>query len=251
MKKAIKLFIMITFVMILLTTIVFASSFDLKITLSDVASANIQQGQTLTFILKLTNIDAGDGIGAISGKFEYDTNVFEEVKAEDISAGNGWGSISYNDQNDRSGEFVTERAAGDLVSETNDLMSIKVKVKENAKLGKTEIKVSNISASNGNEDIEISDVRAELTIVDAQGNSVDNNTISNNTISNNTTNKNNTTNNTTSNTINNTANNVQKNGSANTDIPKTGIEDYFMPSIIVLATIAFISYVQYKRVKSI
>lgn len=248
MKKTIILFIMTVFMIASLITFTLAASYNVKITLKDVTSANIEQGQSITFVIKLSNIDAGDGIGAVSGKFEYDTNVFEEIKAADIVAGSGWGSISYNDQNDRRGEFVTERAAGDIVSEDNDLMEITAKVKENAVLGRTEIKISNISASNGNEDIEISDVKAAITIVDAYGNSISNNTV-NNSI-------NNSLNNTANNAINNTANNtikntVNNNTGSTSGIPSAGIEDYFVPSIMILIVVAFISFIQYKKVKSI
>lgn len=252
MKKTITLFIITTLMIIFLITATLAASYNVKITLKDVTSANIEQGQTITFVIKLSNIDTGDGIGAISGRFVYDTEVFEEVKAADVVAGNGWGSISYNDENDEKGRFVTERAAGDIVSEDNDLMEITAKIKNNAILGRTEIKITDISASTGNDEIEISDVKAAITIVDENGNSVNNNTVNNNTSNKNSTNKTNSTNNTNKVNNTNTSNvNANVNASANKEIPKTGIEDYFVPSIMVLIIVSFISYINYKKVKGI
>lgn len=250
MKKGILSVMIAGIILFALITVSFAATYSVKITLKDVTSANIDQGKTITFLIKLSDIDVENGIGAISGKFEYDTNVFETIEAADIKACSGWGSISYNDQNDRAGEFVTERSAGDTVTEDNDLMEITAKVKSDAPTGRTEIKISSITASDGNEDIPIADVKAAVAIVG-------NNAPSNN-------NTNNSTNNTANNTANKNSNNANairnnsilnnttvNNATSNETIPKTGIEDYTMPFILILLAVAVISYIRYKKIKNI
>lgn len=244
MKKGILSVIIAGIIAFTIVTVSFAATYSVKITLKDVTSADIEQGTTITFLIKLSDIDVENGIGAISGKFEYDTNVFEKIEAADVKAGSGWGSISYNDQNDDEGRFVTERAAGDAVTENNDLMEITATVKLNAPTGRTEIKISNITASDGNEDITIADVIAAVAIVgDNPSNSNNNtNTNTNNGINNNNTDGNN-------NAIPNDT--IENNATPNGTIPDTGIEDYTMPFILILLVVAVISYIRYKKIKNI
>lgn len=244
MKKGILSVIIAGIIAFTIVTVSFAATYSVKITLKDVTSADIEQGTTITFLIKLSDIDVENGIGAISGKFEYDTNVFEKIEAADVKAGSGWGSISYNDQNDDEGRFVTERAAGDTVTENNDLMEITATVKLNAPTGRTEIKISNITASDGNEDITIADVIAAVAIVgDNPPNSNNNtNTNTNNGINNNNTDGNN-------NAIPNDT--IENNATPNGTIPDTGIEDYTMPFILILLVVAVISYIRYKKIKNI
>lgn len=243
MKKGILSVIIAGIIAFTIVTVSFAATYSVKITLKDVTSADIEQGTTITFLIKLSDIDVENGIGAISGKFEYDTNVFEKIEAADVKAGSGWGSISYNDQNDDEGRFVTERAAGDTVTENNDLMEITATVKLNAPTGRTEIKISNITASDGNEDITIADVIAAVAIVgDNPPNSNNTNTNTNNGINNNNTDGNN-------NAIPNDT--IENNATPNGTIPDTGIEDYTMPFILILLVVAVISYIRYKKIKNI
>ena len=252
MKKIALSTIIALLITLVFITVSLAATYSVKITLKDELSADIAQGRTITFLIKLSDIDVEDGIGAISGKFEYDTNVFEKIVAADIKASDGWGSISYNDieGNPQQGYFVTERSAGDSVIENNDLMEITATVRTNAPTGRTEIKISNITASNGNEDTTIADVLASITIVGKQstGNPNDNNTNNNNT-NNNNTNNNNTNNNNTNN--NNTNNNIDNNATTNETIPHTGIKDYTMPFILIFLGVAVISYIRYKKIKNI
>lgn len=255
MKKGILSVIIAGIIVLAIVTVSFAATYSVKITLKDVTSADIEQGKTITFLIKLSDIDAENGIGAISGKFEYDTNVFEKIEAADVKACSGWGNISYNDQNDDEGRFVTERAAGDTVTENNDLMEITATVKLNAPTGRTEIKISNITASDGNEDITIADVKAAIAIVGDNPSSSNNNTTNNNTNTNTNNGINNTTQTNNTNSVgNNNAvpnNTIGNNATPNGTIPNTGIEDYTMPFILILLVVAVISYIRYKKIKNI
>lgn len=257
MKKGILSVIIVGIIVFTIITISFAATYSIKITLKDVTSADVEQGKTITFLIKLSDIDAENGIGAISGKFEYDTNVFEKIEAADVKACSGWGTISYNDQNDDEGRFVTERAAGDTVTENNDLMEITATVKLNAPTGRTEIKISNITASDGNEDITIADVKAAIAIVGDNPSNNNNTNTNNNTNMMNNSNTNNTTPTNNTNGVGNNNNNalptntIGNNITANGTIPNTGIVDYTMPFILILLAVAVISYIRYKKIKNI
>lgn len=126
-----------------LTITVFASSFTIKISIKSSTSTSIELGKTLNLVVSFTNI-GGDGIGAIVGKLEYDKNVFEKVSTDDINACSGWNSVAYNDidGNDMEGSFTTERASGDIIKTDNELMEITLKVKDDATIGSTVVKIT-------------------------------------------------------------------------------------------------------------
>ena len=178
MKKGLVIFTIITLITVI-SLPVFASAYTVKILTQ--GSNQINLGDTVTFIVQINNIDEQYGVGAISGKIEYNKSIFELIKSSDITPGEGWGSISFNDIEDNSqyGSFVTERSSGDIITNDNELMKITAKVKNDAMPGATTIKITNLSASDGNDDFTTEDVSLSVTIVknepDDDNNNDDNN----------------------------------------------------------------------------
>ena len=309
MKKGIIGSIIIVLIAIV-TLPTFASTYTVKITAKD--STQIIRGDVVTFIVSISNIDKEHGVGAISGKIEYNQSVFETIKTDNIDSGEGWGTISFNDIETSSeyGSFVTERSSGDLATADNELMIITAKVKSNATLGNTTIQITNLSASDGNNDLFTED--AVLTLIVKDTSSGDNNNTNNddtnnddtnnddtnnddtnnddtnnddtnnddtnnddtnnddtnndntnnddtnnddtnnNDTNNNDTNNNNTNNNNTNNNSTNNNNSEDKNDNtlANSDIPYAGIENYIIPTILIICGIAIIFYVRYNKIKN-
>ena len=214
MKKGIIGSIIIVLIAIV-TLPTFASTYTVKITAKD--STQIIRGDVVTFIVSISNIDKEHGVGAISGKIEYNQSVFETIKTDNIDSGEGWGTISFNDIETSSeyGSFVTERSSGDLATADNELMIITAKVKNNATLGNTTIQITNLSASDGNNDLFTEDAVLTLTVKNTSSgdNNTNNNNTNNNNTNNNNTNNNNTNNNNTNN--NNTNNNNTNNNNTN------------------------------------
>lgn len=141
MKKKI---ILCTVLMICVFTLtVFAASFTIKISIKSSTSTTVELGKTISLLINFTNI-SGDGVGAVVGKLEYDKTVFEKVVSTDIKASSGWNSVAYNDieGNAMEGSFATERASGDIIKTDNELMEITLKVKENAKIGSSIVKIT-------------------------------------------------------------------------------------------------------------
>ena len=198
MKKGLVIFTIITLITVI-SLPVFASAYTVKILTQ--GSNQINLGDTVTFIVQINNIDEQYGVGAISGKIEYNKSIFELIKSNDITPGEGWGSISFNDIEDNSqyGSFVTERSSGDIITNDNELMKITAKVKNDAMPGATTIKITNLSASDGNDDFTTEDVSLSVTIVknepDDDNNNDDNNNDNNNNDDNNNDNNNNDNNN--------------------------------------------------------
>ena len=141
MKKKIILFMVL--IICVLTVNVFASSFTIKISIKSSTSTSVELGKTISLLVNFTNI-SGDGVGAVVGKLEYDKAVFEKVASTDIKASSGWNSVAYNDieGNAMEGSFATERSSGDIINTDNELMEITLKVKDNATIGSTVVKIT-------------------------------------------------------------------------------------------------------------
>lgn len=73
---------------------------------------------------------------------------------------NGWTSLQYNEENNA---FVAIHKTGSL---ENEIISISLKVKENAKVGETTIKVKGFVASEGKEDINTDESETKINIVE-------------------------------------------------------------------------------------
>lgn len=141
MKK--KIILCTVLLICVLTVAVFASSYSIKITINSSTSSTVKVGETVSLLVSFNNI-TGDGVGAVVGKIEYDKTIFEKIVATDVVACSGWNSVAYNDieGNNMEGSFTTERASGDIIKTDNELMKITLKVKENAKIGSTDVKIT-------------------------------------------------------------------------------------------------------------
>ena len=209
-----------TIVILLILLFVMAGSVNAvtnyKITITP-SETSVERGKTVTFTFKLTDIAVSDGIGAIAGKIEYDQAVFEKITEENITKGTGWADPTYNSvaSSGNEGFFTVERSSGLNIKEDNEIFTITFKVLSNAVLGKTEIKINELTATDAKHDYEEQEQVGSVTIVATQTKPT-NNTTDNNTVTNNTTNNNTVTNNTTNNTvINNTTNNTISNNTVN------------------------------------
>ena len=167
-------------------------------------------------------------------------------------------------------------------------MKITAKVKNDAMPGATTIKITNLSASDGNDDFTTEDVSLSVTIVKNEpdddnnndnnnndnNNNDDNNNDNNNNDDNNNDNNNNDNNNDDNNNDdnnngddnnndnnnnnnnnddnNNDDNNNDDNNNENTPadgkLPYAGIEDYIIPTILILCVVGITSYIRYKKI---
>lgn len=158
MKKITKI-IPLTIITILLMTIsVFAADFAIN--------ANVEkQDKEYTLRISLGDLASkGTGITGFICDLEYDKEVFETVDLEDITAKNGWEDLTYNPE--KGAILVLRINATNQIGE--DILEIKLHEKENAKSGNTEIKITNIQATNSENDLEADDTIVSLKI-DGEG----------------------------------------------------------------------------------
>lgn len=222
MKKTISILVIAILMLVLGMGAVNAVT-DFKVSLT-ANNVRVDQGATVVITVNLKDFKANEtGIDTLKGTLDYDKTVFETVTSADIVGQNGWAGLTYNQNN---GEFVLQNST--FISENHEFIKVTFKAKANATIGNTTVSLKDMNASDGVSDIFPTDQQITLTIKEASGN-VNNNNI----INNNTTNNNNIVNNTNSNT--------------NT-MPNTGVEDYILPSILIIAVIAIFAYVKYTRI---
>ena len=159
-KKAIS--ILLTVIMLLFTTNVYAANDSFKTALSvNNSSVKREENVTVTISLNDISIEGGEkGIGAYTASLEFDSSVFEYVKTEGT---NKWEAPVYQEK-----RIVGNTVDGEVVNTNQSIGTITFKVKENATLGETTIKLTNFSGSNAETDISSEDTTVKITIVDSQ-----------------------------------------------------------------------------------
>ena len=151
-----------------LSTQVNAANDSYKTTLSADYS-QVHRGEDVTITIGLSNIaiESGEkGIGAYTANIEFDSSIFEYSKTEGTEI---WEEPFYQDK-----MIIAATKDCKVVNTAQDIGTITLKVKENAKLGETTIKLTNFSGSNAVSDIPTSDTSVKVTILDKDSSGEDN-----------------------------------------------------------------------------
>lgn len=109
------------------------------------------------------NIEDINDIYGIIGKIEYDEEVFENISNITTT----WNDIQYN-KNTK--EFIILRNS---TVENKQILEIELQIKENAKIGNTNITIKDIKASDSNNDIEIEEVTITTDIKKSINNNIE------------------------------------------------------------------------------
>lgn len=143
-----------------LSTQVKAANDSYKTTLS-ANHSQVHRGEDVTITIGLSNIaiESGEkGIGAYTANIEFDSSIFEYSKAEGTEI---WEEPFYQDK-----MIIAATKDCKVVSTAQDIGTITFKVKDDAKLGETTIKLTNFSGSNAVSDIPTNDTSVKVTILD-------------------------------------------------------------------------------------
>ncbi len=155
-------------VIILLITLTMLAS-NILATANLVAQAKtstneLKGGEEITITLRFDEYQQiKDGINAYKATLEYNKEIFEEVKQEDLQSLNDWEKLQYNQT---TGEFVAIKRGGSKAPE--DIVNITLKTKQEVKATKTEIKIKDIVTSEGEKDINIAETKATINILEDQ-----------------------------------------------------------------------------------
>lgn len=272
MKKRF-LHIIIIFCLITVLLIDVVSAFSLSVFMTP-STTNVEQASEVVIKVKVANLNVGDnGINTFTGNINVDTEVFEPVTTENISAFNNWVS-SYVQETGKITLFKTT-----FVNSDEELFQIKLKTKENISKNSGTIKIENIIVSNGEDEITASEVSTSISIGNSGvviGNNTTTNSTNNQAVYNNTSsggiqitptvnntysnyaNNNNSSNNMAVNnkvnnaSVNNKAANINNNASVtNSDVPYTGTRENVRIAIIVILAIAAYIYIKFEKLNNI
>lgn len=162
-KKVI--FAVLIVALLIFTSSVYAANDSFKTALS-VNKSQVKKGEEVTVTLKLSDIsiESGEkGIGAYTAKIDFDSSVLEYVSA---SGSGKWETPFYQDK------LITATTNdGNVVNTNQSIATVTLKVKSNATLGDTTIKLTNFSGSTAASNVSAPDSSVKITIEDTQNQS--------------------------------------------------------------------------------
>lgn len=234
MKKSIKILLTVLVIMICIVGTVNAASITVELK----STSNLVAGDTVTITLRIKNIDAGDGVDAISGALVYDTNVFETITEDNyttyIQGVNSWNPIGYKNQENR---FTAVR--GNKVNMASDVLQIKLKAKSSVTVDYTTIQVKDIEFSGGEETGDINPADVSIKIDKASQITPEDPNKTNTQPGGQTTQPPKT---------NTQSPVVSGNNAPTTKLPQTGEEYGIVLAIAIVAIVSIIAYIRYKNV---
>lgn len=142
--KKLRLIIALSIIMVSLTGIVSASSFDVGVNPTEVTA---KQGESIEVKVDLKDIDMKEkGINTLEGYITFDENVIENVELE---TKNDW-QIEYNkDSNsDLYGKFLMVKDI-EGIKENEEVLILKIKVKDKVKKEGTKVVLKDLTSNDG------------------------------------------------------------------------------------------------------
>ena len=154
-----RVFFLITIILICTSVLMFSNKIqatDKTLNSSiEVEKTEIKQGEETSITLK---IDSDEQINAFQAKINYDENIWEELEENSLETKEGWESLKFNKENK---EFIVINKQ----EETNkEILKINLKAKNSASVGKTEITIDGITASDGKTEFENEKLSKEISI---------------------------------------------------------------------------------------
>lgn len=253
--------ILLIMIIIAIASTSMAADYTCKVSLHG-NKTELKKGESVTVLVKATEIQAGQGIASFNAMLEYDSNVFSiTVNGDDEGVWTKQGLI----------ENSLSMSRSDLEANSSDqtIAKIIITAKQDATVGKHSFKMTKMEFSTGEETFSVADVGATFTIKEDSGsgnNGGNNNEENNNAGNNNGNNQGNT--NTANSNMNGSGSIVGGNSNAggsssqggtkkptsignvsasDTTIPKTGITDVLVIGAVIGVIAAVIFYVKYRR----
>ncbi len=121
----------------------------------EIENIEIKQGEKTSITLK---IDSDEQINAFQAKINYDTNIWEELDENSFEIKEGWESLKYNESNK---EFNVINKQDEI---NKEIIKINLKAKNNANIGKTEVTIDEIIASDGKVELKNEKLSKEISI---------------------------------------------------------------------------------------
>ncbi len=151
--------ILLIAMLLVFTTNAYAVSDSFKTTLT-VNKAQAKRGEEITVTIALSDIaiESGEkGIGAYTASIDFDTSVLEYVSTNGTDK---WDKPFYQNM-----KIAGTTGDGKVVNTAQNIGTITFKVKDNAGLGETTIKLLNFSGSTAESDVKAADTSVKITIL--------------------------------------------------------------------------------------
>ena len=160
-KSKNKICIILIAILLIFTTNVYAvDSFKTSL---NADKSSVKRGENITVTIALSDIaiESGEkGIGAYTANIDFNSSVLEYVSA---SGTDKW-EILYQDK-----AIIGNTEDGEVVNTAQNIGTITFKVKEDAELGETTIRLINFSGSNAESDISGESSSIVITVTDENG----------------------------------------------------------------------------------
>ncbi len=147
-------------IILLFAVNVYAADDSFKTTLT-VDNSQVKRGENVIVTIALSDIaiESGEkGIGAYTASIDFDSSILEYVST---SGTDKWEAPLYQET-----KIVGNTNDGEVVKTAQNIGTITFKVKEDAKLGETTIKLTNFSGSTASTDVSANDSSVKVTILD-------------------------------------------------------------------------------------
>lgn len=156
MKKTITITLIALIILIFTNIPSYALGFIVGVT---PAQTTVSPESTVDVTISVNNMNiGGDGMKVFSGILNYDTNIFEEITAKDITGLNSW-EVSYNTETKK---ILLDRK--DFITEDAELCKITFKVKDGVETENAQIKITSPSTSNNRIDIDGTEGQATISL---------------------------------------------------------------------------------------
>lgn len=142
--KKLRLIMALSIIMVSLTGIVSASSFDVGVNPTEVTA---KQGESIEVKVDLKDIDMKEkGINTLEGYINFDEDVIESVE---VGTKNDW-QIEYNKDNnsDLYGKFLMVKDI-EGIKENEEVLTLKIKVKDKVKKESTKVVLKDLTSNDG------------------------------------------------------------------------------------------------------
>ena len=255
-RKIMIIFILFAVLISLVSIKSFAAEEEYTCTLTiDSDKTKIAAGESVTFSIKVSDINAGDGIAIFNTTLEYDANVFDiKLKPDDAEV---WTNAKVENS------LTFTKADYEATTQDQEIGKVELTAKQDVELGKQTITFKKNEFSDKTV-FSVADITKTIEIVKEStgGNNPDPENPGNNTSGGNTNTPSGGNTNTPSGGNTNTPSGGSTNkpsgsgtgssgsinsGKSDTTLPKTGVQEYLIGAIVVAVIVAIGFYIKYKR----
>lgn len=164
-KVYLKTFILIIISLLFLFSTVSYSNGNYSITMTLSGSSQVKEGESITLVASLSNVNAGEGVEAFSARLNYDSNLYEYVSV----SGNNYWKTSFDTSSNTIIGFK-----GSKVTSSESVFTVTLKTRDGICVDNSSVTVQNIQFSGGaisnggTGDIRVASAGTSFTIIKNQ-----------------------------------------------------------------------------------